>query len=49
MNRIGRWLERNLDKFYTNDPEKTADENAYEKRKTFDKLWTQAEAIITKR
>ena len=49
MNRIGKWLERNIDKFYENDPSKSADENAFEKRKTYDRLWVQAEAIINKR
>ena len=46
MNKIGYWLERNMDKFYTEDPEKTADDNHYLRRKAYDKIWMQAEAVI---
>ena len=49
MNKIGNWLERNLDNYYKYDPSKSEDENAYEKRKTHDRLWLHAESIIVKR
>lgn len=46
MNKIGYWLERNMDKFYADDPERTDDDNHYLKRKAYDKIWMQAEAMI---
>lgn len=46
MDKIGYWLERNMDKFYTDDPEKSDADNFYLKRKAWEKTWMQAEGII---
>ena len=46
MNKIGYWLERNMDKFYTEDTSISDDDNMYLKMKEFDKVWRHAETII---
>lgn len=49
MNKIGVWLERNIDNFYLPDPNKSAEDNIFEKRKTYERLWIHAENVISKR
>ena len=46
MNKIGYWLERNMDKFYADNPERTDADNHYHKRKAYDKIWMQPDAMI---
>ena len=49
MNRIGSWLDKNMDKFYVEDKTKNKDQNYFLQRKIFDKVWTRAETIIKER
>ena len=48
MDRVGGWLDDNIHLFYKNDPSKSVEQNFALWTKMKQKLWNQAELIITK-
>ena len=46
MNKLGKWIERNIITFFKYDPVKSLEDNYFKQRKKQNEIWTQAETMI---